>query len=185
MSATRSSPAATTATSPPTAATRCTTATNGSSRRLHRDHSVTVSGSHGRVRLPTDYVASDVELGYAQTAHGAQGRTVDRSLTLIDGPVDARGIYVPMTRGRDNNTAYVAVEPGQSARDVLAAGLSRDWIDRPALDVLQEIQRPAPLRPAMLSPQALRDLWDEQRGARQATLRPHTSASIASNAAST
>ena len=131
--------------------------------KLHRDRSVTVSGSHGRVRLPTDYVASDVELGYAQTAHGAQGRTVDRSLTLIDGPVDARGIYVPMTRGRDNNTAYVAVEPGQSARDVLAAALSRDWIDRPALDVLHEIQRPAPPRPAMLSPQALRDLWDEQR----------------------
>ena len=90
--------------------------------KLHRDRSVTVFGSHGRVRLPTGYVASDVELGYAQTAHGAQGRTVDRSLTLIDGPVDARGIYVPMTRGRDNNTAYVAVEPGQPSRDVLAAG---------------------------------------------------------------
>ena len=40
--------------------------------------------------------------------------------------------------------------------------LSRDWIDRPALDVLKEIQRPAPLRPAILSPQALLDLWDEQ-----------------------
>jgi hypothetical protein len=41
--------------------------------------------------------------------------------------------------------------------------LSRDWIDRPALDVLKEIQRPAPSLPAMLSPQALRDLWGEQR----------------------
>ena len=131
--------------------------------KLHRDRSVTVASHHGRVRLPAEYVAKDVELGYAQTAHGAQGRTVDRSLTLIDGPVDARGIYVPMTRGRDNNTMYVAVEPGQSARDVLAVGLSRDWIDRPALDVLNEIQRPAPVRPALLSPQALRDLWDEQR----------------------
>ena len=131
--------------------------------RLHRDQGVTVSGSHGRVRLRADYVSNDVELGYAQTAHGAQGRTVDRSLTLIDRPVDARGIYVPMTRGRDNNTAYVAVEAGQSAHDVLAAGLSRDWIDRPALEVLHEIQRPAPPLPAMLSPQALRDLWDEQR----------------------
>jgi hypothetical protein len=68
-----------------------------------------------------------------------------------------------MTRGRNENIAYVAVEPGQTARDVLAAGLSRDWIDRPALDVLNEIQRPAPSLPAMLSPQALRDLWDEQR----------------------
>ncbi|MEO8696474.1 MAG: AAA family ATPase, partial [Acidimicrobiales bacterium] len=131
--------------------------------KLHRDHSVTVSGSHGRVRLPADYVNSDLELGYAQTAHGAQGRTVDRSLTLIDGPVDARGIYVPMTRGRDNNTAYVAVEPGQSARDVLAVALGRDWIDRPALDVLREQPQRLPQREALLSPRALRDLWDEQR----------------------
>jgi hypothetical protein len=130
--------------------------------KLHRDRSLTVAGDRGRVRLPADYVASNVELGYAQTAHGAQGRTVDRSLTLIDGPVDARGIYVPMTRGRDNNTAYVAVEPDQSARDVLAAALSRDWIDRPALDVALENRRFAPECPALLSPQALRDLWGEQ-----------------------
>ncbi|MEO8698062.1 MAG: AAA family ATPase, partial [Acidimicrobiales bacterium] len=131
--------------------------------KLHRDRSVTVSGSHGRVRLPADYVNNDVELGYAQTAHGAQGRTVDRSLTLIEGPVDARGIYVPMTRGRDNNTAYVAVEPGQSARDVLAVALGRDWIDRPALDVLRRQPQQLPQREALLSPQTLRDLWDEQR----------------------
>ena len=60
--------------------------------RLHRDRSITVVGAHGRVRLPAQYVNENVELGYAQTAHGAQGRTVDRSLTLIDAPVDARGI---------------------------------------------------------------------------------------------
>ncbi|MEO8698125.1 MAG: AAA family ATPase, partial [Acidimicrobiales bacterium] len=131
--------------------------------RLHRDRSVTVSGSHGHVQLPAEYVAQEVELGYAQTAHGAQGRTVDRSLTLIDGPVGARGIYVPMTRGRDNNTAYVAVEPGQSARDVLAAALGRDWIDRPALDVLREHRRDVVERPVLLSPEDLRHLWDEQR----------------------
>ncbi|MEO8696518.1 MAG: MobF family relaxase [Acidimicrobiales bacterium] len=131
--------------------------------KLHRDHSVTVSGSLGRVRLSTEYVARDVELGYAQTAHAAQGRTVDRSLTLIDGPVDARGIYVPMTRGRDANVAYVAVEPGQSARDLLAVALGREWIDRPALDVLREQPQRLPQREALLSPRALRDLWDEQR----------------------
>ncbi len=86
--------------------------------RLHRDHSVTVSGAHGHVQLPAEYVVQDVELGYAQTA---QGRTVDRSMTLIEGPVGARGIYVPMTRGRDNNTMYVAVEPGQPHATYLPA----------------------------------------------------------------
>jgi hypothetical protein len=124
--------------------------------RLHRDRSVTVSGANGRIRLPVDYVSKDVELAYAQTAHGAQGRTVDRSLTLIDGPVDARGIYVPMTRGRDNNIAYVAVEPGQSARDVMAAALSRDWIDRPALDVVRDHHSRVVEEPALLSSQTLR-----------------------------
>ena len=129
--------------------------------RLHRDRSITVSGAHGRVQLPAEYVAQEVELGYAQTAHGAQGRTVDRSLTLIDGPVDARGIYVPMTRGREDNTAYVAVEHGQSARDVLASALIRDWIDRPALEVLRD-RRPAPVEQSvLLSPQTLRGLWRE------------------------
>ena len=129
--------------------------------QLHRDHSVTASGVHGRVRLATDYVTTDVELGYAQTAHGSQGRTVDRSLTLIEGPVDARGIYVPMTRGRDVNTMYVAVEPGQSARDVLAGVLSRDWIDRPALDVLRQHRPTVVEGSALLSPLKLRGLWKE------------------------
>ena len=107
-----------------------------------------------------------VELGYAQTAHGAQGRTVDRSLTLIDGPVDARGVYVPMTRGRENNTAYIAVEPGESARDVLAAALNRDWIDRPAITMLptpELIETHVEAAPAqLLSPDELRGLWHEQ-----------------------
>ena len=99
----------------------------------HPDHSVTLTGRTGTVRLPAQYVAEDLELGYAQTSHATQGRTVDTALLLIDTPTDSRGIYTPMTRGRDSNHAYVVVDENQTALDVLTKALTRDWIDQPAV----------------------------------------------------
>jgi hypothetical protein len=100
---------------------------------IHPDRSVTLTGRTGRVRLPGDYVAEDLELGYAQTSHATQGRTVDTALLLIDSHTDSRGIYTPMTRGREANHAYVVVEENQNALDVLTQAVSRDWIDQPAV----------------------------------------------------
>jgi ATP-dependent exoDNAse (exonuclease V) alpha subunit len=100
---------------------------------VHRDRSVTVTGRTGTIRLPVDYVAEHLELGYAQTSHATQGRTVDTALLLIDTPTDSRGVYTPMTRGRDGNHAYVVVEDNQTAPDVLTQALTRDWIDQPAV----------------------------------------------------
>lgn len=100
---------------------------------IHPDHSVTVTGRTGTIRLPAEYVAEDLELGYAQTSHATQGRTVDTALLLMDTPTDIRGVYTPMTRGRDSNHAYVAVEDNQTALDVLTQALTRDWIDQPAI----------------------------------------------------
>jgi hypothetical protein len=100
---------------------------------IHPDHGVTLVGRTGRVRLPAEYVADDLELGYAQTSHANQGRTVDTALLLVDTPTDSRGVYTPMTRGRDANHAYVAVEDNQTALDVLTQAITRDWIDQPAV----------------------------------------------------
>lgn len=100
---------------------------------IHPDRSVTLIGRTGKVRLPVDYVAGNVELGYAQTSHASQGRTVDTALLLIDTPTDSRGVYTPMTRGRETNRAYVAVEDNQTALDVLTQAVTRDWIDQPAI----------------------------------------------------
>ena len=55
---------------------------------IHPDGTVTVTGRTGRVRLPSHYVARHLELGYAQTSHATQGRTVDTALVLIDAPTD-------------------------------------------------------------------------------------------------
>ncbi len=98
---------------------------------IHPDHSVTLTGRTGTVRLPAEYVAEHLQLGYAQTSHATQGRTVDTALLLIDTPTDSRGVYTPMTRGRDSNHAYVAVTENQTAVDVLAQAVTRDWIDQP------------------------------------------------------
>jgi chromosome segregation ATPase len=56
---------------------------------------------------------------------------------------------------------YVAIGPGQTARDVLATALSRDWIDRPALDLLRDHRPVVEQQPVLLSPQTLRGLWRE------------------------
>jgi hypothetical protein len=64
--------------------------------------------SGGRVlTLPTGYVAAHVELGYATTAHRAQGDTVDTAHTLVRPETSRELLYVGMTRARQSNTAYV------------------------------------------------------------------------------
>jgi conjugative relaxase-like TrwC/TraI family protein len=118
--------------------------TDGGEMVRNRDHwridhidlygGVVASGRSGRVHLPADYVQAHVELAYAQTGHAAQGRTVDHSLLVVDGLVENRGVYVPLTRGRHSNHAYVAVaaDDPRTARDVLAEAVNRDWADAPA-----------------------------------------------------
>jgi ATP-dependent exoDNAse (exonuclease V) alpha subunit len=100
---------------------------------IHPDHSVTVTGRTGTIRLPAEYVVEHLELGYAQTSHATQGRTVDTALLLVDAATDSRGVYTPMTRGRDSNHAYVVVQDNQTALDVLSQAITRDWIDQPAV----------------------------------------------------
>jgi hypothetical protein len=107
---------------------------------MHDDRSVTVTGRSGTVRLPAGYVARHVELGYAQTSHATQGRTVDTALLYLDTPTDTRGVYTPMTRGRHANHAYVVTDGTRTAVDVLTQSLARDWIDHPALARIQQLE---------------------------------------------
>lgn len=99
---------------------------------VHADRSVTVAGTTGQVTLPADYVANDVELAYAETSHATQGRTVDRSFLYLDSTTDTRGIYVPLTRGRTTNEAFVVLSDERTAAEVIAECVARTWIDQPA-----------------------------------------------------
>ncbi|MEN8602901.1 MobF family relaxase [Microbacterium rhizosphaerae] len=62
------------------------------------------------VMLPAGYVAEHVDLGYAITAHRAQGITTDTAHVLVHSGMTRESLYVAMTRGRVANTAYVAVD---------------------------------------------------------------------------
>ena len=81
---------------------------------VSRDGSVRVErlgvGIGGGVTLPAAYVAEHVDLGYAVTAHRAQGITVDTSHVVVSGTTTRENLYVSMTRGRDSNVAYVALD---------------------------------------------------------------------------
>jgi conjugative relaxase-like TrwC/TraI family protein len=61
----------------------------------------------GRATLPAPYVREHVELGYATTAHRAQGRTVDTAHAFVCATTLREPLYVMATRGRESNRLYV------------------------------------------------------------------------------
>lgn len=68
--------------------------------------------------VPADYVAEHVELGYAVTSYRVQGITTDTAHVLVNSAMTRENLYVAMTRGRDANIAYVAVDQPDSAHAV-------------------------------------------------------------------
>jgi UvrD-like helicase C-terminal domain len=53
-----------------------------------------------------DYVREHIAHGYAVTVHSAQGGTADTTHAVLGKATTRSMLYVAMTRGRDNNTAY-------------------------------------------------------------------------------
>jgi hypothetical protein len=105
------------------------------------DGSLTVrNSSHGTVTLPADYAAEHTELAYFRTTHGVQSLTQDVGGSLVDTGTGFRDLYVGMTRGRQQNTAYVVVEDGQGAEQVLAGALRRDRADLGVLAVRDRLR---------------------------------------------
>ncbi|MFC5731002.1 MULTISPECIES: TrwC relaxase [Nocardioides] len=64
----------------------------------------------GKTVLPPDYISEYVDLGYAVTAHRAQGITVDTSHVVVTPSTTRENLYVSMSRGRESNLAYVALD---------------------------------------------------------------------------
>lgn len=95
---------------------------------------VTRLGGPGTITLPADYVRRHVQLAYASTEHGAQGETADRSITLATTSTTGRGLYVGMTRGRDENHALVVTDKPEIAEaiSILEAAIAIDRADLPA-----------------------------------------------------
>ncbi|GAA2011470.1 MobF family relaxase [Brevibacterium samyangense] len=64
----------------------------------------------GSIVLPAAYVTDHVDLGYATTAHRAQGVTVDTVHVLVEPTTTRENFYVAMTRGKHANNAYVILD---------------------------------------------------------------------------
>ena len=61
----------------------------------------------GAFRVPAAYLRDHGELDYAGNVHVSQGRTVDAGHLLVTQTLSRRSFYVGMTRGREENTAWV------------------------------------------------------------------------------
>ena len=110
------------------------------------------SGRGGSTTLPPDYVRQHVELGYATTAHRAQGQTVDTAHAFISPATQREPLYVMATRGREANMLYV-----DTARDFdpEAAHVAGDDVD--VLDVLRRVVADSGM--AKSATQEIADQW--------------------------
>ncbi|MGX1932293.1 MobF family relaxase [Microbacterium resistens] len=80
--------------------------------------------------LPAEYVTEDAHLAYAVTAYGVQGATVNAAHTLLSDAIDAAGVYVGMTRGRDTNRLHIVASDLADAKQQFVDALARDRADR-------------------------------------------------------
>lgn len=103
----------------------------------------------GTITLPADYVRQHVQLAYATTEHGAQGETADRSITLATTATTGRGLYVGMTRGRQENVALVVTDTLDltEATSILEAAIAIDRADIPATAHRRTLAAPGTVRP--------------------------------------
>jgi conjugative relaxase-like TrwC/TraI family protein len=118
----------------------------------HENGSMTITrvSGHGSVTLPASYVAKNVELAYASTAHRAQGRTVDTAHSFASPTTTREVLYVSLTRGSTSNHLYVDThydpDPSTghdglneipSALEVLAGALRHEGADVSATDMIR------------------------------------------------
>ncbi|OZB89627.1 MAG: TrwC relaxase, partial [Microbacterium sp. 14-71-5] len=82
------------------------------------------------VQLPAEYVTEHTHLAYAATAYGVQGATVPASHTVLSDALDAAGVYVGLTRGREANRLHIVAADLDDAREQFVAALARDRADR-------------------------------------------------------
>jgi AAA domain/TrwC relaxase len=128
------------------------------------DGAVTVARTRGaglpggrQVVLPADYMRQHVELGYATTAHRAQGRTVDTAHAFVSMTTQREVLYVAATRGRESNSLYVDTlyDPDADTQHGIPA-------ERDAGDVLRQVLE---ARGADLSAtETIAADWAEQHG---------------------
>lgn len=98
-------------------------------KRITDTHVVLASASDSTdlKSVSHEYASSHVHLGYASTVYGVQGETADRALV---GPgVDAAGLYVGLTRGKDANEVVLVAQTKASAKTQLVEMMQRQSVE--------------------------------------------------------
>jgi ATP-dependent exoDNAse (exonuclease V) alpha subunit len=113
----------------------------------------------GATLLPPAYVTEHVEHGWASTIDTAQGATTDHAVLLVRPGIDREHLYVGLTRGRQENHAYVTTAPDAndnhhkrpdstaSTRDILTAALTRTGQQDAAHTLLERARAGSPSGP--------------------------------------
>ncbi|WP_431277868.1 AAA family ATPase [Leifsonia poae] len=78
-------------------------------------------------RITHQYAGSHLHLGYATTVYGVQGETTD--VSLVGPGVDAAGLYVGLTRGKEHNAAILVTSGETSAKSQLIESMHRHVIE--------------------------------------------------------
>ncbi|MBM3676234.1 MAG: hypothetical protein FJW88_15095, partial [Actinobacteria bacterium] len=98
------------------------------------------------IRVPFAYVeAGRLAHGYAMTIHKAQGATCDHALVLVDESMSREAVYTAMSRGRQRNDLYLAIDAGRDdiahapeiepdPLGVLSASIQRSAAQQMAID---------------------------------------------------
>ncbi len=125
---------------------------------------MTHNDGHGGVTLPARYASEHVRLGYAATEPGNQSDTETVSVTLATSATTARGLYVAMTRGQQENLVLVVTDSHDldEARDVLETILATDRADVPATTQRRELAK-QDRQPALQPRCSIPDWFDELR----------------------
>lgn len=98
-----------------------------------------ISDSGDRRTISDAYAAEQVHLAYASTVHGIQGETVHASYV---GPgVDAAGLYVGMTRGRQADTVLTIARDSDQAVERLSDMMMRGQLELTLDDARRAAQR--------------------------------------------
>jgi conjugative relaxase-like TrwC/TraI family protein len=131
---------------------------------ISRDGALTVHRATGRQRgtavLPARYAREHVELGYATTAHRAQGRTVDTAHAYLTATTHREQLYVMATRGREHNHLYVDTTYDPDTDTSHGPSADRDPVDV----VRQVLATPGADQSAT---DTIRTTWAEQIGITQ------------------
>lgn len=125
----------------------------------HRDSGLTTV-------LPAEYVAANVELGYASTVHTAQGLTADVMHGVVTGEETRQLLYTMLTRGRAENHVHVITDDLGDDREFELPGITEQLTATETLE--RVLARDGPLcrrlRPANSRPRRRPAFRMQRRG---------------------